>query len=84
MRTNNAGLRKPENVTFKRNRLNADKAEHFISFLFSSGLMQDVAYGSTTIKFDCGDVQSIPHAILQSKYSHLIQFYQDVCTDVCT
>ena len=82
LRANKAGVRKPENVTFKRTRLNEDKVEHFISFLFSSGLMQDVAYGSTTIKFDCGDVQSIPHAILQSKYSHLIQYYQAVCLEM--
>ena len=82
MRAKGAGIRKPENVIFKRTRINENKVEHFISFLFSSGLMQDVAYGSTTIKFDCGDSQSIPHAILQSKYTHVIQFYQEVCEEI--
>ena len=82
MKSREKGVNRPENTKFRRTRLNAEKAEHFIQFLFSSGLMQDVAYGATTIKFDSGDSQSVPHAILQSKFSHTIRFYLDVCENI--
>ena len=65
MTSNNKGVVRTEKVPFKRNRLNTEKCEHFLDFLFSSGLMQDVAYGVTNLKYDSGDTQSIPHAILQ-------------------
>ena len=56
--------------------------EHFIEFVFSSGLIQDVAYGVTKLKFDSGDEQTIPHAVLTAKYSHVIAFYLQFCKDM--
>ena len=44
--------------------------------------MQDVAYGVTNLKFDSGDTQNIPHAILQSKFSHTITSYQNICKEL--
>ena len=76
------GVHSKEIVTFKRNRMNTEKCEHFLNFLFSSGLIQDVAYGMTNIKFDSGDVQSIPHTILQTKFSHTIDFYKTSCSEL--
>ena len=76
------GVHSKEIVTFKRNRMNTEKCEHFLNFLFSSGLIQDVAYGMTNIKFDSGDVQSIPHTILQTKFSHTIDFYNTSCSEL--
>ena len=35
-------------------KLNADKVEHFLEFVFNSGLLQDVTYGTRSIKFDSG------------------------------
>ena len=55
------------------------KVEHFIDFIFSNGLLQDVAYGVSKWKYDSRDVQTIPHMILKSKYSHTIAFYQQSC-----
>ena len=43
--------------------------------------MQDVAYGVTNINYDSGDTQSVPHAILQCKYSHAIDYYLTSCED---
>ena len=35
--------------------LDLQKSEHFLDFIFSNGLLQDVAYGMTTLKYDSGD-----------------------------
>lgn len=67
----------PEKEKITRERLDVSKCEHFIQFVFSSGMIQDVAYGSR--KFDSGDVQDIPRAILTCKYSHAIGTYLDIC-----
>ena len=67
---------------FKRNRMNTEKSEHFLKWLTSSGLLQDVAFGTKELKFDSGEKQSVPNTILQSKYSHTIQFYLDVCKEI--
>ena len=58
------------------------KVEHFIDFIFSNGLLQDVAYGVTKLKYNSGDEQTIPHMILTSKYSHTIAFYQQSCFEL--
>ena len=62
--------------------MNSDKVEDFVSFLFSSGLLQDVAYGVTNIKFDDGSKETIPHAILTTTYSHVISLYKDLCAEI--
>ena len=81
MKTTEKGIVREEKVQFKRTRLNTQKCEHFLNFIFSKGLLQDVAYGTTTIKFDSGDTQNIPHAILQTKFSHTIEFYKNSYAD---
>ena len=73
------GLEMPKKVTITRNKLNIQKCEHFLDFLFNNKLLQDVAYGVTNIKFDNGDCQKIAHAVLVTKYSHTISFYMDAC-----
>ena len=57
------------------------KVEHFIDFNFSDGLLQDVAYSVTKLKYDSGDEQTIIHTILKSKYSETIAFYQQSCLE---
>ena len=57
--------------------MDISKAEHFFWVLFSSGaLLQDVAYGTTKIKFKSGEEQRIGHAIITSKSSNTITFYK--------
>ena len=73
------GLVLPQKVKFRRNRLNIQKANHFVEFLFSSGMIQDVAYGISKVHFESGTVQTISNAILTSKYSHAIAFYLEIC-----
>ena len=70
----------PEKQVFSRNKLNINESEHFLEFIFSSGLLQDVAYGVTTVK--SGEKQKIANAILTAKYSHVIALYQENCKQV--
>ena len=73
------GLEIPKKATITRNKLNTQKCEHFLDFLFNNKLLQDVAYGVINIKFDNEDCQKIAHAMLVTKYSHTNSFYLDVC-----
>ena len=82
LRLSSEGLLIPEKVPLRRNRMNTFKMEHFIEFIFSSGLIQDVAYGVTRLSFDSGDEQTIPHAVLTAKYSHVIGFYLQFCKEM--
>ena len=59
-----------------------DKIEHFLEFLFSGGLLQDVAYGVNKIKFDSGEQQKVTNAILTMKYSYTITFYREICQEI--
>ena len=76
----NSGLVLPTKVQFKRNNINVSKCEHFLDFVFMSGLLHDVAYGVTKIKYDSGEKQKVAHAVLTAKYSHAISFYLQSCS----
>ena len=52
MERENSGLSIPKKEKIIRNRLPQEKIEHFLEFLFSCGLLQDVAFGVNKIKFD--------------------------------
>ena len=62
--------------------MDMQKVERFIDFIFSNGLLQDIAYHVTKLKYNSGDEQTIPHMILKSKYSHTIAFYQQSCFEL--
>ena len=69
----------PDKIPFKRNRLNVSKCEHFLEYIFANGFVQDTAFGSRKLKFDAGNTQEIPRAILTCKYSHVIGAYLHAC-----
>ena len=69
-------------TTHSRQKIDQIKADHFLNYLFESGVLQDVAYGTTTLKYDSGDKQSVSHAVLTALKSHVIQDYFAYCSDV--
>lgn len=69
-------------VTVHRNKLDHGKAEHFLDFLFDTGLLQDVAYGTTTLKYDSGDKQTVAHSVLTALKNHVVYAYMKYCDDV--
>ena len=44
--------------------------------------MQDVAYGTTVIKFDSGEKKVLPHAVLRAMRSHVVQDYKQHCKEI--
>ena len=73
------GLCIPEKKKFIRHHFDFNKSEHFLDFIFSSGMLQDAAYGVTKVKYDSGDEQKVAHAILTTKFTHAIAFYIESC-----
>ena len=74
------GLYIPEKRNkFIIHRLDLTKLEHFLDFIFSSGMLQDLAFSVTKIKYDSGEEQKVVHAILTTKFSHTIAFYIESC-----
>ena len=63
----------------RRERLDKHRLEFFFDFLFSSGLIQDVAHGTTFIRFDRGDKILIPHVVRTMMKNHIFQLYQRYC-----
>ena len=53
-----------------------------LDFIFSSGLLQDTAYGVQKLKFARGKEETVPKAILTSRYSHVIGLFKEACKNV--
>ena len=63
-------------------KLDISAVKHFINFFFGANLLQDVAFGTTTLKYDTGEKQTIPRAILTAMKSHVIEEYKRLCSDL--
>ena len=55
------------------------KCEHFLDFIFTSGILMDVEYGTTNIKYNSGETQTIAHVVLTVRFKHAIVSYIDMC-----
>ena len=66
------GIEFPTKNKIKRNKLDIQKCEHFLDYLFTSGLTQDVAYSITKLEFDSGGTKTIPHAVLTANIVKLL------------
>ena len=54
----------PKVVKHNRQRMDQLKCEHSLNVIFTSGILTDVAYGTTSIKYDNGETQTLPHVVL--------------------
>lgn len=66
----------------RRTRLEATRLEFFFDFLFSSGLIQDVAHGTTFLKFDQGGKTLVPHVVRTMMKDHVFQLYHQHCVQI--
>ena len=55
------------------------KYEYFLDFIFTSGILMDVAYGTTNTKHDSGETQTLSHAVLTVRFKHVIGSYTEIC-----
>ena len=65
-----------------RMRLETTKTDHFLEFISTSSLLQDVSYGTKTIKLDSGEKLLVPAAIRTLIPSRIIKQYQSYCDSV--
>lgn len=63
-------------------RLSFEKARHFIDFLLSTGMLQEVAYGTTKLKFESGDKLTISNTILNGIREHAVKEYIIHCKEI--
>eukprot|EP00111_Clytia_hemisphaerica_P014592 TCONS_00042975-protein len=75
----NGALNFQSEKPFTKNKLNIDSAEHFVNFLFQSNLLQDVAYGTSTLEFADGSKQLLPKSVLTLSKTHTISAYKEHC-----
>ena len=82
-----AFLTKPGEIieppTITRSRLDPAKVDHFLDFISSPSFLQDVAYGTKTLKLSNGEKINIPNVVRTVISSRLIQLYQTYCLESC-
>ena len=69
----------PPKIT--RCRLDAVKVDHFLDFLSSPSFLQDVAYGTRTLKLESGQSLEIPNLVRTVISSHLVPMYLNFCVE---
>ncbi|KAK3745924.1 hypothetical protein QZH41_010219, partial [Actinostola sp. cb2023] len=70
-----------EAPTLQRSRLDAVKVDHFLDFVSSPSFLQDVAYGTKTLKLSSGERVEIPNVVRTLIASRLIQLYIQYCDE---
>lgn len=64
-----------------RTRLHPVKADHFIDFISSPTLLQDVAFGTKTLHLSTGEKLTIPATIRTTIPSRIVKMYKLHCTN---
>ena len=82
LRKNNELFNSMETKVTHKHRISKERLEFFFHFLFTSGLIQDVAHGTTYMHFDTGRQVMIPHVIQTMMKSHIHQLYERHCEQV--
>ena len=62
------GIHVPEVTKHTRSRLDLNKCQHFLDFIFNNWLLQDVAYGTSTLRYESGESQTVPHAVIVARF----------------
>ena len=70
-----------EPPTITRTRLDPAKVDHFLDFVSSPSFLQDVAYGTKTLKLSSGEKIEIPNVVRTVISSRLVQLYQTYCKE---
>lgn len=65
-----------------RTRLDMNKVDHFIEFSSSPYFLQDVAFGTKTLKLSTGEKMEIPGAVRTLIASRLIATYESYCQEI--
>jgi hypothetical protein len=64
-----------------RTRLNSAKVDHFIDFISQPHFLQDVAFGTRTLKLSNGTTMEIPNVVRTVTSSRLVDLYIATCKE---
>ena len=65
----------------QRCRLDPVKVDHFLVFISSPSFLQDVAYGTKTLRLSDGETREIPNVVRMVVASCLTHLYQSYCSE---
>lgn len=65
-----------------RQRLPPNKVTHFLEFIAAPHLLQDVAYGTRTMKLSTGEKLEVPNVVRTVMHSRIVQMYQAYCDEI--
>ena len=65
----------------QRSRLDPVKVDHFLDFISSPSFLQDVAYGTKTLRLSNGETIEIPNVVRTVVASRLTNLYQSYCSE---
>ena len=65
----------------QRCRLDPVKVDHFLDCISSPSFLQDVAYGTKTLKLSDGETTEIPNVVRTVVASRLVHLYQSYCAE---
>ncbi|CAH3019314.1 unnamed protein product [Porites evermanni] len=64
-----------------RARLDPSKVDHFLDFISRPNFVQDVAYGTKTLKLSNGEKMEIPNVVRTVIASRIVDLYQQYCQE---
>ena len=70
-----------EPPVLQRSRLDPVKVDHFLDFISSPSFLQDVAYGTKTLRLSNGETIEIPNVVRTVVASRLTNLYQSYCSE---
>ena len=75
------GMREPIQTNVPRDRVAPEKLDHFLDFVTSSHVIQDLPFGMKKVKLSSGEVLDIPNVIRLLAPTHLVQQYHQYCEE---
>lgn len=64
-----------------RTRVSQDKLDHFLSFITSTRIIQDLPFGLKTLKLSSGTEITIPNVVRSTIPAHIVKQYKSYCND---
>ena len=75
------GVREPVETNVPRERVAPEKLDHFLDFVTSSHIIQDLPFGMKHIKLSSGEVLDVPNVVRLLAPTHLVKQYHEYCTE---
>ena len=64
-----------------KTRVSQDRLDHFLAFITSTRIIQDLPFGQKTLKLSSGNAITIPNVVRSTIPSHIVKQYNSYCLD---